>query len=140
MSRFPKLSSFLVKSIAATPRTKMSTAKLHINEFTPAVLFILLTVLSILQRNAELDHNGLFCKSPRKEVSENSLKTIIEDNMISESKTGTWSSFLKAGPGQNFSCLLLTRMRSQCYTFESQRSQMITSLFVGCRTHPKDAD
>ena len=49
MSRFPKLSSFLVKSIAATPRTKMSTAKLHINEgkFTPAVLFILLTVLSI---------------------------------------------------------------------------------------------
>ena len=134
MSRFPKLSSFLVKSIAATPRTKMSTAKLHINEgkFTPAVLFILLTVLSILQRNSQLDHNGLFCKSPGKEkVSENSLKTIIQgqkcDNMS--------ESFSKAGP--EFFSSLLTRMRSQCSTFESQRSQMTTSLFVGLQNPPK---
>ena len=60
MSRFPRLSSLLVKSTAAALVTKMSkagAARLHIKEdkFNPAVLFILLTVLSIFKRNSELD-------------------------------------------------------------------------------------
>ena len=70
MSRFPRLSSVLVKSMAAALVTKIKTtaaaAAFHINavgKFTPPFLFILLcTLLSISQRNSQLDHSGPACK------------------------------------------------------------------------------
>ena len=50
MSRLPKLSSLLVKSIATVLVTNINTAPFQINDdkFTPAVLLILLALLSIL--------------------------------------------------------------------------------------------
>ena len=70
MSRFPRLSSVLVKSMAAAlvvtnMKTTAAAAVFRINavgKFTPPFLFILRTVLSISQRNSQLDHSGPACK------------------------------------------------------------------------------